>query len=68
MTVEQHRNRLQGGGAASACSRSLWKGGETMYLFGLTQLFAVCGVPAAIVVGVVVLIRVIYVLATRRKE
>jgi hypothetical protein len=39
-----------------------------MYLFGLTQLFAVCGVPAAIVVGVVVLIRVIYVLATRRKE
>lgn len=39
-----------------------------MYLFGLVQLFSVCGVPAAIIVGVVVLVRVIYVLLSRRKE
>lgn len=38
-----------------------------MYLFGLVQLLGVCGVPAAIVVGLVVLVRVIHVLASRRK-
>jgi hypothetical protein len=39
-----------------------------MYIFALGQLFAVCGVPLAVVVGVVVVVRTIYVLASRRKE
>lgn len=49
------------------CSRTLEKGGDQVYLYGLIVLFSVCGVPAIIVVGVIVLIRAIYVLGWPRK-
>ena len=38
-----------------------------MYLYGLIVLFSVCGVPAIIVVGVIVLIRAIHVLGSPRR-
>lgn len=38
-----------------------------IYVFALGQLFALCGVPLAVVVGVVVVVRTVYVLMSRRK-
>lgn len=39
-----------------------------MYIFALSQLFALCGVPLAVVVGVVVVVRMVYLVLTRDKE
>jgi uncharacterized membrane protein YbhN (UPF0104 family) len=38
-----------------------------MYVAALISLFSVCGVPAVVVVGAVVVIRFVYVMASRNK-
>lgn len=43
------------------------KGVIRTHIFALGQLFAVCGVPLAVVVGGVVVVRTIYVLSSRRE-
>lgn len=57
-----------GGEAASQWSgRAHGKEEMCMYVFALGQLGALCGVPLAVVVGVVIVARTAYVLYSRRE-
>ena len=61
-------SRPEGGEVASHWSGNVRTEEVThLYIFALGQLFAVCGVPLAVVVGVVVVARAIYSLVSRRE-